>query len=72
MIEAIEIVEGLTGRPMQQSYDPHARAGDHQWWISDTRRFETDYPQWRPSRSILDMIREIHNELTTRDRPAGE
>ena len=46
MLEAIAIVEGLTGRPLQWSYSDTNRAGDHIWWVSDIRRFAAHYPEW--------------------------
>ena len=46
MIEAITMVEALTGRPVRWALDETARRGDHIWWISDTRRFRSHYPSW--------------------------
>jgi CDP-paratose 2-epimerase len=68
VIEAIAAAEALTGRAMKRGYDPTSRAGDHVWWISDTRRFEQHYPGWRPTRTIDAMIREIHDEHAARVR----
>jgi CDP-paratose 2-epimerase len=59
VLEAIAIVERLTGRPMSWTQEQDARAGDHQWWISDTSRFETEHPDWMPTRGIEAMIAEI-------------
>lgn len=36
-----------------------ARVGDHRWWVTDTSRFETDYPQWKPLRSVWSVIDEL-------------
>ena len=66
VLEAIGLAERLTSRPMQRSDDPKPRAGDHQWWITDTRRFEADHPDWRPVYGISDMIGEIHDEVAAR------
>ena len=60
VVEAIALAETLTGRPMKRSYDATSRAGDHIWWISDTRRFQMHYPAWRPTRTIAAMIAEMH------------
>ncbi len=68
VLEAIERAERLTGRPMRHRHDPKPRAGDHQWWISDTSRFEADHPDWRPVHGIGDMIGEIHHEIAARAR----
>jgi CDP-paratose 2-epimerase len=48
VIEAIEICEQLTGVQMSIRYDAQNRQGDHLWWISDCRRFQSEYPAWTP------------------------
>jgi len=45
MLEAI--CEELTGRSMNWSYVDNNRGGDHIWWISDLRRFQSHYPEWK-------------------------
>jgi CDP-paratose 2-epimerase len=64
--EAIALSESLTGRPMRRSYRPESRAGDHIWWISDVRKFESHYPGWCLTRTIDDSIHEIHGEFSGR------
>lgn len=59
VIEAIRTTERLTGRTMNLQYRPEARPGDHIWWISDNRRFQSHYPEWHPSRTIEAIIEEI-------------
>jgi len=59
MLEAIAICEELTGRPMNWSYIEENRTGDHIWWISDTRRFQSDYPEWRYTYDVRTIIEEI-------------
>jgi CDP-paratose 2-epimerase len=66
MLEAIALVERLTGRPMQWSYTDSNRAGDHIWWISDIRRFASHYPGWSLTYSLERTVEEIHNEMTER------
>ncbi len=66
VLEAIGMVDALTGRTMEWDYEPEARSGDHRWWISDTRRFEAEYPEWRPARGIAGMIEEIAAAVTAR------
>ena len=34
------MVEELTGRTMALSHVEEPRMGDHQWWISDVRKFQ--------------------------------
>ena len=66
MLEAIEICERLTGRPMNWSYSETNRIGDHVWYVSDIRRFEADYPDWRLRHGIEDILAEIHAGLSDR------
>ncbi len=57
--EAIKLVEEVTGRQIEVQYDDNARQGDHKWWISDTRKFRRDYPGWKVSRSLTQIVEEI-------------
>jgi CDP-paratose 2-epimerase len=66
MLEAIAICERLTGRPMNWSYSEDNRAGDHIWWISDVRKFQRHYPEWRYRYDLEALIGEIHAALTVR------
>ncbi|PIY69444.1 NAD-dependent epimerase [Candidatus Roizmanbacteria bacterium CG_4_10_14_0_8_um_filter_39_9] len=36
-----------------------ARTGDHKWWISDYSKFQKQYPQWKPTSSIKNIIDSI-------------
>ncbi len=66
MREAIAMCEDLTGRPMQWSYNETNRVGDHMWWISDIRRFQSHFPDWSLRYSIRDIITEIHGGQSER------
>jgi CDP-paratose 2-epimerase len=59
LIEAIDLIEQLTGRELRYTHSDDARSGDHIWWISDVRRFQQDYPDWQyryDLRTILDEM----------------
>ncbi len=60
MLEAIAICERLTGRPMNWSYSEDNRAGDHIWWISDVRKFQSHFPEWCYRYDLERLIGEIH------------
>ena len=47
MLEAIQKVEELTGRKIQWTYREDARKGDHICYISDLRKFQSHYPEWK-------------------------
>jgi CDP-paratose 2-epimerase len=66
MLEAILMIERITGRPMQWTYSDANRAGDHIWWISDIRKFSSHYPEWTLSYSLERTIEEIYAEMTER------
>ncbi len=60
--EAIALCETITGRAMMTSYVEENRLGDHQWWISDTGKFQRHYPGWTPIRDIEDILRELYSD----------
>lgn len=66
MLEAIAIAERLTGRPMNWSYDETNRTGDHIWWISDVRRFQSHYPEWAYVYDIESIMNEIVEGIAER------
>jgi nucleoside-diphosphate-sugar epimerase len=47
MLEAIEMCEEISGKKLNWSYEEASRIGDHIWWISDVRKFQRHYPQWK-------------------------
>lgn len=61
MREAILKCESLTGRPMNVTFGGDARIGDHRWWVSDLSAFQADYPEWALTRSMDDVLQEIHD-----------
>jgi CDP-paratose 2-epimerase len=69
MLEAIAAVERLTARPLQWSYNEGHRPGDHIWWVSDIRKFQAHYPDWRLTYTFDRLVEEIHHEMTERLRP---
>lgn len=66
VLEAIHATERLTQKPFRYRLVDDARSGDHIWWISDVRRFERDYPQWKCRYSVLAIMEEIHAALVER------
>jgi CDP-paratose 2-epimerase len=60
MIEAIGLCEEIAGRKLPYTVSEQARVGDHRWWISDLEAYRTDYPQWRLTFGIEDVLRDIY------------
>jgi CDP-paratose 2-epimerase len=66
MLEAIALCEELTGRPMNWSYVDDNRIGDHIWWISDIRKFQSHYSEWRITYDIPATLAEIFDGIRKR------
>lgn len=47
MLEAINKLEVLLGYRMNYTVLEEARIGDHIWYISDVKKFQRDYPEWK-------------------------
>ena len=44
---------------MNYEINPKNRIGDHQWYISDIKKFKTHYKKFNLKYSLKDIIREI-------------
>jgi CDP-paratose 2-epimerase len=66
MIEAIELCESITGRPLQWTYSEANRTGDHMWWISDVSRFQSHYPTWKLTYNVPRILEEIYHSCADR------
>ena len=69
VLEAVAVIEELCGEEMATSYEETNRVGDHIWWISDVRKFQSHYPEWSYRYDQRAILEEIHGEL--RERVAG-
>jgi CDP-paratose 2-epimerase len=68
MLEAINLCEELVGKSINWSYTDDNRIGDHIWWISDIRRFQSHYPEWKITYDIRTILAEIHDVMRSRIR----
>jgi CDP-paratose 2-epimerase len=59
VLEAIALIEELSGKRVAHTLSDQARAGDHIWYVSDVRRFQRDYPQWRYQHDLRSTLTEI-------------
>jgi CDP-paratose 2-epimerase len=60
MLEAIELCQRIAGRELDYKLSDQARIGDHQWYVSDFGSFEQDYPAWRLTYGIEDVLKDIY------------
>jgi CDP-paratose 2-epimerase len=58
--------QDLTGKELQYEVSDLSRVGDHLWWISDVRKFQSHYPEWSFKYGIRDIIKEIVEALQER------
>ena len=66
MLEAIDLCDKITGQPMTWSYSETNRVGDHIWWISDVRKFQSHFPEWQYRYDMNDIMVQIHRHLSQR------
>jgi CDP-paratose 2-epimerase len=59
MLEAINMVQEMTGREFNWIYSESSRLGDHMWWVSDISRFEAHYPDWQFEHKISDIMQAV-------------
>lgn len=64
--EAIAMCEAITGRPMNKIYSEANRKGDHVWYISDTRRFQSHYPGWSYTYDLQKIVEELFQSSSAR------
>ncbi|MBS0618666.1 MAG: NAD-dependent epimerase/dehydratase family protein [Spirochaetes bacterium] len=66
MQEAIMLCERISGNKMQIQYDATNRIGDHIWYVSDVRKFQSHFPEWRYKYTLEEMMQQIHDALVKR------
>lgn len=59
VIEAIEMVQNVTGKRLDWEYVDENRIGDHICYISDLRKLMRHYPDWSVTRSLDDIFEEM-------------
>ena len=68
MIEAIRISEEMSGKKLKFTLSDQNRSGDHIWYISDVRKFQKDYPQWKYKYDQNTILKEIVEATIERNR----
>jgi len=61
ILEAIDIIEEVSGKKIKYVYEEKNRIGDHIWYISSVKSFKQDYPAWEYTYDIRRMIEDIYN-----------
>lgn len=59
ILEAISRLEELNNTKLNSNYIERNRVGDHICYITNLKRFKTDYPKWDITRSLDDILQEL-------------
>ena len=59
VLEALELVEDIEKIRIKKKIIKNNRVGDHIWYISDTRKFKKDYPNWKQKYNTKKIIEEL-------------
>jgi len=59
VLEAIDMIEEISGKRLDYKLSDNTRSGDHQWWISDLTKFKSDYPEWSITKDVKSIIKDI-------------
>ncbi|MDZ4792709.1 MAG: NAD-dependent epimerase/dehydratase family protein [Bacteroidota bacterium] len=59
MLEAITMIEEISGYKLDYTILDEARSGDHMWYVSDVRKFQQHYPNWKFEYDMRTTIEEM-------------
>ena len=63
ILEAIDLCQQISGKKLNWSYEEANRVGDHIWWISDVRKFQSHYPGWTFRYGLREILDEIYRAI---------
>lgn len=59
VLEAIELLQDISGKKLATNYVERPRSGDHRVYISDTSKLRTEYPDWSREWDLEDICRDL-------------
>ncbi|MFB3163528.1 NAD-dependent epimerase/dehydratase family protein [Neobacillus sp. 179-J 1A1 HS] len=62
VLEAIELGQKIAQKELDFQYVDQPRRGDHIWYISDTSKLQSHYPDWKLRYTIEEILKEIYEE----------
>ncbi|QWD76422.1 NAD-dependent epimerase/dehydratase family protein [Polynucleobacter sp. MWH-UH24A] len=60
ILEAISLIQSISGESMITNYKDEARSGDHIVYYSDLRKIRAHYPKWKVTKSLHNIFNEIY------------
>ena len=64
VLEALHLVEDISGIKIKKKILKTNRIGDHIWYISDMKKFKKDYPNWKQKYSTKKIISELISQFS--------
>ncbi len=62
MLEAIKLCEEIADQALQYHYSDTNRVGDHIWYISNTSKFQSHYPNWKQNYDVPRLLQDIYEK----------
>ena len=59
ILETVDLLKDKFGLTLNYSYENKNRVGDHICYYSDMGKFKKDYPDWKLTRSVEDIVAEM-------------
>jgi CDP-paratose 2-epimerase len=66
ILEAFDLIAGISGKPMQYEYVDQNRQGDHICYISNLDKMRAHFPGWGITKDLKTTFEEIHRSWTSR------
>ena len=60
ILEAIQLIEAISSKPLIHEYSEINRLGDHICYISDLSKIKRDYPNWTVRKDLKTIFEEIY------------
>lgn len=67
MLEAIHLSEEISGKNLDWTYLEDNRIGDHIWYVSDVRKFQSHFPNWKYRYDLRALLQEIYSACAKSD-----
>ena len=64
VIEALDLIEKISGFKIKRKILKQNRVGDHIWYISSMRKFKKNYPQWKQKFTTKKIIEELIEQFS--------
>jgi CDP-paratose 2-epimerase len=68
MLEAIALCEEVAGRKLNWTYTEGNRVGDHIWYVSALKKFQTHFPAWNQKYDLPGLLKDIYEKNVDRWR----